>query len=243
MCTVTYLPKAQGAILSSSRDEKRQRGPALPPATYTHAGIRLVYPRDPDATGTWVALHQNGWMAVLLNGGLVKHEPEYPYRKSRGLAFLDIVASDNMVDAYDRTELTGIEPFTLVLLQDGILQENRWDGRHKHRSEKDPGVPHIWSSVTLYDPETIQLRETWFREWLLLHPDHGAADITDFHRFGGSHDKHNGIRMNRGGQMLTVSITCLEQHAGFSTMTYHDLLAHKTYRESIHFQNVTGTPA
>ncbi|MGL1516781.1 NRDE family protein, partial [Vibrio parahaemolyticus] len=48
------------------------------------------FPKDPDGGGTWIALKENGDVAILLNGAFENHIPAYPYRRSRGLIFLDI---------------------------------------------------------------------------------------------------------------------------------------------------------
>ncbi|MBC6489859.1 NRDE family protein [Flavihumibacter stibioxidans] len=230
MCTVTYLPTDSGVLITSNRDEKIVRSRALPPASYEMNGHRLVFPRDPDAAGTWITMKENGQMAVLLNGGWQKHEPVYPYRKSRGLVFLDIAATDNLFEGFESVSLENIEPFTIVLFQDGMLQENRWDGSRKHSRFMDASEPQIWSSVTLYSDEVIRQRKDWFHAWLLQHPSPDIQAVRSFHLFGGAGDEHNGIRMNRNNEMLTVSITSMEKTPNTATMFYTDLL------EDAHFQ-------
>jgi uncharacterized protein with NRDE domain len=74
MCTVTYIPTKMGYYLTSNRDEHESRSQAVPPEIYTDAKISLLYPRDVDKKGTWIAVKNNGDLAVLLNGAFVKHE-------------------------------------------------------------------------------------------------------------------------------------------------------------------------
>ncbi|ULQ57862.1 NRDE family protein [Flavihumibacter rivuli] len=243
MCTVTYLPFRDKVFLTSNRDEKKIRGIAIPPTSYEVNGVKLVYPRDPDAHGTWVAMHEAGHLAVLLNGGLVKHEPVYPYRRSRGMIFLDVVANEDMFGAYQRIDLHNIEPFTLILLQEGLLREHRWDGKKKHITELDPWLPQIWSSVTLYDQEVIDRRRAWFNEWLGNNPMPDAYAIQYFHQFGGNGDLYNGLRMNRNGEMLTVSITCMEKTEQSIRMIYHDLQENKKYQAGLEYSNVPELPS
>ena len=92
MCTVSLIPGRESFFLTSNRDEKKIRRQAIPPAIYQYKGARLLYPRDADADGTWIAINQNGNAAVLLNGAFVKHKPRPPYNRSRGLVLLDIIA-------------------------------------------------------------------------------------------------------------------------------------------------------
>ena len=67
MCTVSYLPVKDRVFITSNRDEKKLRGRAVAPAKYAVDCIGLIYPKDRDAGGTWIALRDNGIAAVLLN--------------------------------------------------------------------------------------------------------------------------------------------------------------------------------
>lgn len=223
MCTVSFLPVPGGALICSNRDEKKQRASALPPRWYQVNGANLLFPKDPDGQGTWISMKSNGHMAVLLNGAWKKHVPEYPYRKSRGLVFLEICSADQLLEGFDQVNLDQIEPFTVVVFQDGILQENIWDGNSKTTRYLSPLQAHIWSSVTLYEEAAIIRRRNWFRNWLAEHPEPDAAALQLFHRFGGEGDTSNDLRMNRQNEMLTVSITCMEWLQEKASMYYTDL--------------------
>ena len=84
MCTVTYIPVNDKYFISSNRDEKNSRSQAAPPAVYKLNNIMLIFPKDADAGGSWIALHENGNAAVLLNGAFEKHNPLPPYKKKQG---------------------------------------------------------------------------------------------------------------------------------------------------------------
>src|SRR3954465_10304679 len=92
MCTVTFIPVKDKVYITSNRDEKVVRKQALQPAEYYRKGAKLLFPKDPDAGGTWIALHENGNAVVLLNGAFEKHKPNPPYLRSRGIVMLDIIA-------------------------------------------------------------------------------------------------------------------------------------------------------
>lgn len=223
MCTVSYLPVNNQVLITSNRDEKKARSQALPPATYTHNGVDLVFPKDRDAGGSWIALRNNGTAVVLLNGGFVKHIPAPPYARSRGLVLLDVIASDQPVYAFRQIDLFRIEPFTLVITGNGALTECRWDGVRKHHISLDERRPHIWSSVTLYDDAVIRRRQQWFQQWLLQHTHPTQDDILHFHQFAGEGDPANDLRMNRNELMLTVSVTSIALGNRSATMKYLDL--------------------
>jgi Transport and Golgi organisation 2 len=223
MCTVTFIPVNDRCFITSNRDEKAARLKAIPPAVYADYKATLLYPKDAAANGTWIAMNQLGNAAVLLNGAFVKHDPEPPYRKSRGLIFLDIIAGAEPVDWFAEMNLYKIEPFTVAILQQGKLYECRWDGMRKHYQQLDEKQPHIWSSATLYPDEVISKRKQWFSKWVTDHPQPSQKDIFLFHQFAGDGDSHNDVLMNRDGHMLTVSITGIEVSSEKGAMHYLDL--------------------
>src|SRR5664279_4462760 len=96
MCTVTFIAYGHKVYITHNRDEKSIRPIAVPPKQYVINGHRLLFPKDGQAAGTWIGVNENGCAAVLLNGAFVKHQHEPPYIKSRGLAFLDILAADDL---------------------------------------------------------------------------------------------------------------------------------------------------
>jgi len=61
MCTVTYIPSTEenGFVLTSNRDEKEFR-PTSPPEIYAYGNCKLVYPRDEQAGGSWIAINEKG---------------------------------------------------------------------------------------------------------------------------------------------------------------------------------------
>jgi hypothetical protein len=223
MCTVTFVPVKSGVLITSSRDEKQVRKAALPPQGYIHGGNILTYPKDAEAGGTWVAVKDNGDAAVLLNGGYVKHTPSPPYHKSRGLVMLDIFSDEEPFAVFKDAMLSNIEPFTLVLYIAGELTECRWDGRKKYSTALQHNIPHIWSSVTLYDESVRQRRERWFAEWLHINPAPAMKDIINFHQYGGDGDVTNDVCMSRDGIYQTVSITVLQLVKDDTVMQYVDL--------------------
>ena len=225
MCTVTYIPNNDSFFLTSNRDEKKGRLKAEAPQWYKFASGNLLFPKDGNAGGTWMALHENGNAMVLLNGGFVNHHYNPPYRKSRGIIFLDVFDHPHPVVAFEQIHLHKIEPFTLVIRQGGQLFETRWDGQEKTIKEIDPLSPHIWSSVTLYDNEVVEKRKNWFELFLKEYTTIGSKEILHFHRFAGDGDEQNDVLMNRSNELFTVSITQLHRQKELSNMHYHDLVS------------------
>lgn len=224
MCTVTFLPVKDRVFITSNRDEQVLRAPASFPEVQKMSTGKVLFPRDGAAGGTWIGLHNNGNAMVLLNGAYEKHHHNPPYRKSRGLIFLDVFDSKSPAQKFKETDLDNIEPFTLVIWSDGSLWEARWDGTAANVRQMVATIPHIWSSVTLYDKQVIDKRRGWFDEWLREHTDITPESIRQFHEFGGEGDERIDLRMNRDGILKTVSITGIELMHDRSVMYYKDML-------------------
>ncbi len=223
MCTVSYIPVNGTVYLTSNRDEKSSRKKAIAPTLHRYNGCNLIYPRDAEMGGTWIAMKENGDAAVLLNGAFLCHESRPPYRQSRGIIFLDIMSTRSPSLTFSKTNLGGIEPFTLIIVENGSLFEFRWDGEEKYCRQLSRIRPHIWSSSTLYDGLVIKKREEWFARFLNRHPRPTQLDILNFHRHAGDGDSRNNLLMDREGIYSTVSITGILLTADRGSMKYHDL--------------------
>ena len=224
MCTVTFIPAGDTVFIAHNRDEKSLRSKAIAPNKYRVNGHTLLFPRDTQAGGSWIAVNANGAAAVLLNGAFVKHIQALPYRKSRGLVLLEIIASNDVLYCWQNIDLENIEPFTVVLWSRGQLYEGRWDGQRKHTAMPDGFKAHTWSSVTLYDLTVRDRRRQWFALWRQQCPQPALEDILQYHSLAGDGDPHNSLCMNRDNRMLTVSITGIQLSPGQCRMEYRDLL-------------------
>ena len=127
-----------GFILTSSRDESPDRDTLLP-AFYEEEGIKLLYPKDSLAGGTWIGASDKKRLICLLNGGFVPHKREENYRMSRGILVTQLLFADNAVTAIEDFNFIGIEPFTLILVgweETVLLSELVWDGHQPYFFEK-----------------------------------------------------------------------------------------------------------
>jgi hypothetical protein len=223
MCTVTFIPSGNSFFFTSSRDEQVGRPLASLPQVYEINGHRILFPKDSQAGGSWIAVNENGSAAVLLNGAIKAHQGEHPYRKSRGLVLLDLISTNSSADSFERTDFSGIEPFTVILFENKNLYSGKWDGRMKWLESLNIHKAHIWSSVTLYDPEAVRKRENWFNEWISQNAYPGTLDIIHFHQKGGDGDPFNDILMNRDHRLFTNSISSIRLSPEIADFRYLDL--------------------
>lgn len=236
MCTVTYIPTQGKYFITSNRDEKNSRKKAIAPTVYEINQKKLIFPKDGDAGGTWIALNENGNAAVLLNGAFENHAPQPAYRLSRGKILVDIIAEERPVRQFHQVDLFHIEPFTLILLEKENLYECRWDGSSKHYQQLKTHRPYIWSSVTLYAKDVIKKREQWFAAFLNNNPQPTQKDILEFHQFTGDGDEANDLLMERGNVYSTVSITSMLLTADRGSMKYLDMKADRVHEKKIELQ-------
>ena len=148
MCTVSFVNSNGRIIITSNRDEQVLR-PALAPKNYLVNQKKIIFPKDPKAGGTWYAVDEHANVLVLLNGADEKHHSSPPYRRSRGLILLDIFGSESAISAWEKIDLSNIEPFTLVLFQDQQLYQLRWNGSCKevkklNKKKNNVGWSVIW---------------------------------------------------------------------------------------------------
>ena len=193
---------------------------------YQVNGRSVFFPKDLEAGGTWIALANREFTLCLLNGGYEKHEPQPPYKRSRGLVLLDFFNYSGVEAFAKGYDFSNIEPFTLIVVDSSqaiVLYELIWDGSVLHHNKKDEKAPHIWSSATLYTPEVIANRKKWFAAWLQEQQEFSLEEIMHFHETGGNGDLQNDLVMNRSNQLLTQSITSIHQSQGVVRMRYKDI--------------------
>ena len=244
MCTVSYLPlPGEGFIITSTRDEKSLRKPALTPEKYDIHDEQVYFPRDTDAGGTWIATLPGGHTLCLLNGGFVIHESSPPYRRSRGLVLLDFYRYNDVAGFRDQYDFKGIEPFTLLIrnyhgtapgVAGPLFDELRWDGEQVHHTPLNPELPAIWSSVTLYSAEVISQRKQWFEQWLAGHPEFTVGSAVNFHKTAGTGGNiQNDILMNRDNEVRTVSITSILRDPLRYEYYYEDVINQQQHSNKI----------
>ncbi|MFT5892695.1 MAG: hypothetical protein ACI9Y7_002807 [Dokdonia sp.] len=237
MCTVTYIPKGNSNfILTSNRDEAVGRT-TLVPDFYDVDGVKMLFPKDAVAGGSWIGISEKNSMICLLNGGFENHVKVENYKMSRGVVVKELLKADNLSAAIDDFDYKGIEPFTIVAIDWSLklkATELVWDGNKAHITVL-PDTPKIWSSSTLYDAAMKQKRYDWF-DAFLKETTFDASDMYDFHTTAGEGDKNVDVRLDRG-LLKTVSVTQVEKTSDNCAMTYSDLQKGEVHRTE--FDTVT----
>lgn len=225
MCTISYLPLSSGGfLLTQNRDESPLRPAAIFPSREYRQQKRLLFPKDPQGGGSWIATDEKQRLVCLMNGAINQHPTSPPYRLSRGQVVLDAAASTSFRDFYENYPLEGIEPFTLLYLEASDtgwqLNELRWKGNSRELLRHAPEKPRIWSAPQLYSLPQQQAREQWFRNWLQPSPAFTSEAILQFHKETGKEAPTHSLILNREEKVKTLSITQIVAAKGSIQMTY-----------------------
>lgn len=223
MCTVSYLPLEDSRyLLSSNRDESPGRN-ALETVQIDQQGINLLFPRDPDAGGTWFCCSDIGVSLCLLNGAYRRTIPKKSFRQSRGLIPLQYFEYRDPEKFAWEYNFRDIADFTLVICMVNGLYQLIWDGEKPDLKTLDREEPHFWSSATLYPEDVRKQRLRLFKNWLGHHVEYDQESIIDFHRYGGTGDPFNDFVMNRYDIVKTLSISSVNYKKGELLFKHLDL--------------------
>ena len=193
MCTITYLPHHNGYILTQNRDESPLRADAVFPVREKRAGHELIYPQDPEGSGSWFVSAENGMTICVMNGAYHPNKKPGDYKHSRGLVplhFLELGTDQAFLQDYHYREL---EAFTLLVCSPDGVTEFIWN--EKTMQVNNHPVKHlIFQSAPLYDAQQQAFRINLFKQFVANHqPEH----ILDFHTKPQTADPTIDIRMDR----------------------------------------------
>jgi hypothetical protein len=189
MCTVTFIPRAEGYLLAMNRDERITRGPASPPTVIKIGSAQVLYPRDVQG-GTWIAASSRGIAFTLLNwndSGVVE-----PKTRSRGCVIPALIGCRSVRNAdatLRRFDLQGILPFMLVgfFPSERQIAEWRWDQNALIR-ESFAWHSRQWCSSSLSDAQATVRRGLAHAR---VQHQSDMNSMAWLHRLHASHDQEN----------------------------------------------------
>jgi len=224
MCTVTYLPKAGGGIVTASRDESPIRNADGLSLHSSSDRSEFLIAKEPLHGGTNLAIGKD-FTTVLLNGAFLPHKRKLKYRKSRGIVVLDSLNLQSL-NEFERDDLEGVEPFTLLRFGKDI-EELKWDDSVVNFQTHDLTKPLIVASAVLYSAEARAKRQKWFGD-LFSVGSPNRNEIWSFHLNGGDGDPENDMVMNRHNMVCTVSISQVFTSNVKKEVKHFDLVRNKT---------------
>jgi len=222
MCTVSFIPGADGYCLGMNRDESRLRPIAFQPEVRRTPDGFAVYPSEPGG-GTWIGMNDSGLCLALINWYKV---PTLPLRRtmSRGIVVKEMIQSrtvGQLSSFLRRLPLEEMPPFRLIGIspRESCVQEFRWDQNRVTRLRHRWAARHWFSSGLDEEQAEITRREVCRRAW----NESDAGELGWLRRLHRSHVPERGgfsICMHRE-EAFTVSYTEIELCNTFGTMRYH----------------------
>jgi uncharacterized protein with NRDE domain len=200
MCTITYLPFQDGYIVTQNRDESPLRAEAIFPVKEKINGSDVIFPQDPEGTGSWFVSAANGLTLCIMNGAFHPNKQPGDYKHSRGLVplhFIELGDEHNFVNTYHYREL---EAFTLLVCSPNGVSEFIWN-EQKMQVVKHAPKALIFQSAPLYNYKQQKHRTTLFTRFLERHDAH---QIIDFHTKPQAENPMIDIRMDRA-QVKSIS--------------------------------------
>jgi len=127
MCTISFLPRAQGFYLAMNRDEKRDRLAGLRPAVVELENHRALFPREPTG-GTWISANDAGLCLALINWHRIQHKPKKD-TLSRGLVVRELAGKSSageIATSLKKLPLRKLRPFRLIVIAPDQMRITEW---------------------------------------------------------------------------------------------------------------------
>jgi hypothetical protein len=219
MCSVSFVPRADGFVLAMNRDELISRGPALPPEVHSRGGRAVLYPREPGG-GTWIGINSAGMAFSLINW---HSQPDRPSGGtiSRGevvRALLSARSSRSAASILRKLPVERMNPFRLMTVSLGERSLAEWrSGSDGLEFISVPWARQHWFSSGFDEAKANQVR----RQVCLQIPD-GSLDVTALRKLHRSHVPEAGafsLCMHRE-DAATVSYTEIRVRRDTASMYY-----------------------
>ena len=142
MCTVTFVPKADGFLLAMNRDDAYSRAETTPPLVHTLDDSRALFPSEING-GTWIAANDSGLAFCLLNW----NRPVLAAKtRSRGEiipAIAHATSLEQLAVLMHQVPSDGLHPFRLIAfsLPEQSIREWRVHAPRDHRLSL--GIPPL----------------------------------------------------------------------------------------------------
>jgi len=160
MCSVSFVPRADGFVLAMNRDELISRGPALPPEIHSRGRLVVLYPREPGG-GTWIGINSAGMAFSLINWH-AQPDRAGDGTISRGevvRALLSARSSKSAASILRKLAVERMNPFRVmaISLREGSLNEWR-SGSDALEFTPLPWARHHWFSSGFDEAKADQVR-------------------------------------------------------------------------------------
>ncbi|MDZ4817242.1 MAG: NRDE family protein [Verrucomicrobiota bacterium] len=226
MCTATFYPFEDGRfLLFFNRDESRARPKATRPDLTIVNNVQCLFPSDPAASGTWLAVQENGIVACIINGF---SKTQRHGEKSRSRIIKKLLGSLDEEELRVRFGLLNLPlyaPFQLITFipkpkRDPKILSWKWDGRMLHSYHSLSG-PQIWAGSNEGGNDPSLYRKILWQEFLLKNPQMSPEALHNFHFSTDQQPDARTVTMKRS-ESRTVSVSELTVSSESIEFTYYN---------------------
>ncbi|MCC5920576.1 MAG: NRDE family protein [Cyclobacteriaceae bacterium] len=189
MCTLSFLPLTSSTfMIGSNRDEIVSRAKVEFPSFNSFSADRaIIYPKEEQSQGSWLAADSDGCIMCLLNGATHPHKSNPPYRLSRGKLVIQSLTDNDPVGFLNNFDYHQIESFTIVYFNTlkKEIREWVWDEHQLQSNHYTMEHPLFWSSPSLYSDddraakskrfEAVTAKILHFEDSQAFHQEEGIA--------------------------------------------------------------------
>lgn len=234
MCCLTIVrTHNHNIVITHNRDEQwsRQINGELV-SVHMVQERKIWMPKDSLSKGTWIGT-DGIKAAAILNGFKENHIKKAKYRVSRGTIIPAFLSSENTNDFVASFDPTGLEPFTLVLVDNkSNFLEYGWDEKDIHLHDHSFETPAMYSSATLYNSDIQQRRKSRFHYFTQSQVD--FDDLWRFHENKGE-DHGNFINVDFNAEISTVAISQIV--LGNASVFHYQSLLNQNQKQTIILNN------
>ena len=212
MCVVSYIKNQDKFYFTSNRDIPKNRKIAIHPKSYRVNNQALIFPKDPDAGGSWIAANELS-LGCILN---LKDKKEIKNNSSRGIFLINCLTQKKPKEYFNNFDFTSTYPFMMVLLNfyEKKLESFIWDGCKKNINILNVEKNYLWMSSSIYEEKEINQKKYVFVKNNNLDNE---KDILKFHM-------ENQFNCSKNNQINTASITQISGTINLKEIKYHDIL-------------------
>ena len=216
MCVVSYINHNNTFYFTSNRDIPKNRKIAIPPKCYNIKGQDIIFPKDPDAGGSWIASTSQK-LGCVLNA---KNKRELTNNNSRGILLIELLQQIDSEKYFLKTKLENIYPFSIIELDTlkKTLKKFIWDGNNRDIEKLDVDKNYLWLSSSIYKTSTMNKKSELFN--VMLNTQISKKQIKNFHL-------KNQFCESKPKNINTASITQISGSLNIEIMDYHNLLNDK----------------
>lgn len=161
MCILSFVPNGKNWIITMilADNDKVQINPPKP---FTENSGKIYYARNPSLEGSWLMLHEKGWIGAILSTDKLKLDTDPVIHKIHYKLLNQILRNNEPIILLKSLKLEPLPPFQLILFINNNLYEFNWDGNELIEKFLSNNEVYFWEAPSYFSNDWLQLRHQQF---------------------------------------------------------------------------------